>query len=116
MLDNTGINWRIYYADGTTFDSSQGEPEDAPATRVIIIVQRHEDPQEHAYFVWMNDYYVWRNGRWYAVDYLALTMYWFIEKYDHPRASMAGETVANDVWQSTMAIAKEDRDSFRDAV
>lgn len=116
MLDNTGINWRIYYADGTTFDSGHGNPEDAPATRVVLIVQRHEDPQEHAYFQWMKDYYVWKHNRWFAVDYSALLFYWFIEKHDHPRASLAGETVPNNTWLEITEIAKRDRDSFRDAV
>ena len=106
------INWRIYYADYSTFDSSQGEPEDAPGTRVVLILQRHHDPREAAYFQWMNDYYVWKNGRWYAVDYGALMFYWFTEKYDHPRASLAGETVSNDDWELIRERAKKDKDFF----
>jgi len=31
------ITWRIYYADGSTFDNTQGNPEDAPTTGVIAI-------------------------------------------------------------------------------
>lgn len=106
------LQWRIYYADGTTFDSSQGEPEDAPATRVILIIQRHEDPRERSYFQWRNDYYLFKDKRWYAVDYGALLFYWFIEKYDHPRACLAGETVPNSVWLETQELASKDPDFF----
>jgi len=31
------INWRIYYGDGTTFDNTQGRPEDAPKLNVQCI-------------------------------------------------------------------------------
>ena len=30
--------WRIYYADGSTFDSTQGEAKDAPADGFICVV------------------------------------------------------------------------------
>lgn len=109
---NKHINWRIYYADKSTFDSSQGEPEDAPATRIVVIIQRHHDSQEKAYFQWMKDYYIFKHNRWFAVDYSALLFYWFIEKHDHPRASLAGETVDNETWDELGRIAREDRNSF----
>jgi len=107
------MRWRIYYADGTTYDSDQGDPWDAPATRVILILNRHHDSREAAYFQWMNDYYLWKDNRWYATDYGALMFYWFIEKYDHPRASLAGETVDNETWNRIREIAKADKDFFQ---
>lgn len=106
------INWRIYYADESTFDSSMGEPWDAPATRVVLIVQRHEDPQERPYFQWMDDYYLWKLGRWYATDYSALLFYWFVDKFPHRRACLAGETVSNKTWLHIGKIAKADKDFF----
>ncbi len=106
------INWRIYYADKSTFDSSQGEPKDAPATRVVLIIQRHEDSSERAFFQWEKDYYLWKHNRWFAVDYSALLFYWFIEKHDHSRASLAGETVPNKVWDEIGRIARADKDFF----
>jgi len=33
------MNWRIYYDNGSTFDSSEGRPEDAPGHGVLCIVQ-----------------------------------------------------------------------------
>lgn len=39
----SAINWRIFYTDGSTFDSSQGSPQDAPEWGVICIVQHDAD-------------------------------------------------------------------------
>lgn len=33
------MNWRIYYADGTTFSSADGSWDDAPARGVIAVVR-----------------------------------------------------------------------------
>jgi hypothetical protein len=38
--------WRIYYADGTTFDSTDGAWEDAPLDGVICVVRRDGDRTE----------------------------------------------------------------------
>ena len=105
-------NWRIYYADYTTFDSLQGEPWDAPATRVILILQKPQDPREASYFQWEDDYYLWKHGRWFAHSYGVLLSYWFIEKYSHSRACLQGETVSNKDWMAIREIAKNDKDFF----
>lgn len=36
--------WRIFYADGSTFDSTQGAPDDAPGYGVEVIVQPDPTP------------------------------------------------------------------------
>lgn len=36
--------WRIFYADGSTFDSAQGAPEDTPGHGVEVIVQPDPTP------------------------------------------------------------------------
>lgn len=35
--------WRIYYDDGGTFDSTLGEPWEAPKVGVIVIAQQHKE-------------------------------------------------------------------------
>lgn len=35
--------WRLYYGDGTTFDSTQGSWEDAPATNVQVLSVYYEE-------------------------------------------------------------------------
>jgi len=49
--------WRIYYADGSTFDSTQGAPADAPSFGVQAIVQR--DKYYGRRILRMVDYYCW---------------------------------------------------------
>lgn len=49
--------WRIYYADGTTFDSIQGSPADAPPYAVICILQK--DKTYGRRILRMVDYYCW---------------------------------------------------------
>jgi hypothetical protein len=107
------LEWRVYYADGTTFDSEQGAPEDAPGTRVVLIIQRHSDPRERPFFQWMKDYYVWKHERWFAVDQGAFMFYIFTEKYPCPKTALAGETVTNEMWLEIQERAKVDPDFFQ---
>ncbi len=36
------VDWKIFYADGSVFDSSEGEPADAPKRGIICIVQNDD--------------------------------------------------------------------------
>lgn len=62
--------WKIYYADGSTFSSEDGSIEDAPARGVQVIIQPDKG------VVWATqtgqDYYIWRDGRWWACDIFGL--------------------------------------------
>lgn len=67
--------WIIYYDDKSTFDSTQGEPKDAPAWGVQVIAQ--EDDLVGRYFIQGHNYYWWLRGYWVGgdrdglLDYLA---------------------------------------------
>jgi hypothetical protein len=65
--------WKIYYGDGSTFDSTEGDPEDAPATDIQIIIQFSEDGERDRQSG--SDYYVRRDGRWQGVDIFGLFDY-----------------------------------------
>jgi len=58
------MEWRIYYADGSTFDSTDGSPSDAPAYSVQAIVQK--DKYYGRRILRMVDYYCWspKAGKW----------------------------------------------------
>jgi hypothetical protein len=74
--------WRIYYDDGSTFDSDQGTPEEAPGRGVQGIAQTDEWVGRQ--FIEGTDYYLYRypdkdliysklkqpehNGQWIGVD------------------------------------------------
>lgn len=109
------LQWRIYYADGSTFDSTNGAPEHAPATGVIVIVQRNPLPNENPYIQHMTDYYAWLGTHWLGCDIFRLFQYWFVDghKYDFPRASLAGETIMNEKFLDIRMKAKNDTDFFR---
>lgn len=62
--------WRLYYADGSTFDSTQGGPPEAPAFGVQAVVQ--DCPDEGKHVLTQADYY-WREGdRWSGGDFVGL--------------------------------------------
>ena len=60
------LKWRIYYSDGSTFDDTQGTPEQAPSLGIVIINQSGHDggPLSLAGF----DYYWHENDWWYGGD------------------------------------------------
>lgn len=60
------LTWRIYYGDGSTFDSSQGTPEDAPPINVQVIVQPNKDNGRETVHQW--DWYYWQGEHWYGCD------------------------------------------------
>ena len=64
------MRWKIYYDDGTTFSDEDGSLEDAPARGVQAIVCKDER------LGWVVetgcDYYVWKDGRFYARDIFGL--------------------------------------------
>lgn len=61
--------WRIYYDDGSTFSSADGEPEDAPGWGVIAINTLREE-REPPGCVYGYDYYVFDPTicEWIGVD------------------------------------------------
>lgn len=113
-MDEKRPLWRVYYADGTTFSSLDGEPWQAPATGVIVIVQRNPLKGENPYIQHMTDYYVWLGSYWLGCDLLRLYQYWFVDnsKHDFPRASLSGETIMNEPFMAIRFAAKSDKDFF----
>ena len=101
------IEWRIYYSDGSTFDSSQGTPDDAPAFGVHVILQladngRLRDPVVGA------DYYLFsESGKWVGADLVAL-----IEKLAN-RVPFSGFLVGR--WEPTDEYLAVLRKSEKDA-
>ena len=60
--------WRIYYDDGSTFDSTEGDPDDAPAFGVQCIVEPDDDGGRVVlnHFDWY--YYNPEAGQWWGSD------------------------------------------------
>jgi hypothetical protein len=108
------LAWCIYYSDGTTFSSADGEPWQAPARKVIIINQRHEDPDERPYVQHRENYYIWLGYRWLGCDRDRLTEYWFLDNmvHDFRRASLMGYTAPNAVYDAIVRAAKQDEEFY----
>lgn len=106
------MNWRIYYADGSTFDNQDGAPSDAPGLGIIVIVQKHDDAREGAYLQHRADYYIWADLRWWACDLFRFWQYIFSQKYDHEKVALAGETIHNSTYVEIVRTAKNDKDFY----
>jgi hypothetical protein len=66
------ILWRVYYGDGTTFDSDMGEPQDAPCTNVQVIAEPHPEVGRR---LWQKCDYYWYDGFWWGGDIVGFLDY-----------------------------------------
>lgn len=120
------IRWRIYYADGFSFDDTMGEPKDAPHDGVLAIQQRTSC--EHHPAEWMKaerlawhdsgwslpllegaDWYFWRPDvqRWFRTDLMG-----FIDQAKR-RGAVAlkqGEYVTHEQWECALQEIGRDPD------
>lgn len=102
------MDWRIYYGDGSTFDSTQGEPEDAPAFDFQCVVQ--PDPRVGRTVMAGWDWYYYRVdiGEWWGSDIhglLDLLLHRFPIK-----AVCQGRHSYNPVYTEIIKKASEDPD------
>lgn len=65
------MEWRLYYEDGSTFDSDEGDPFDAPRTGVQVLVLFDEGG--HPHLISQADYYYFEPERcalgWWFADF-----------------------------------------------
>lgn len=105
MTNLKPISWRIYYADGTTYDSTQGEPKDAPSTGVICIKHFIENEWRISAFV---DYYCWELGsEWWGADQAGFWQYMFKPGI---KIIKFGTNIPDEPFEKILAQAREDTD------
>lgn len=99
------LRWRAYYDDGSLFDSSQGEPQDAPALGIQAIVQ--PDPDVGRTVQWGKDYYWWLGDRWDGGDLFGLFDY-----LSRPGLKIVrfGRSMSNAAFRAVYARAAADSD------
>jgi hypothetical protein len=102
------IEWRILYDDGTDFDSSQGEPCDAPAYGIVCIIQRDDLVGRKIAHGW--DWYYWvpQEGAWWGAD-----IYGLLDRLLHrlpTEAICQGRMVSNKEFAIIMGRADRDPD------
>ena len=102
------MKWRIYYDDGTTFDSSMGEPDAAPSYGVVAICTTDES---HGRLVVNGfDFYCYETvaGEWYGCDQWGM-----VDKLLHNLPFTAwkmGRTVRTAVFSEIIQKATTDPD------
>lgn len=102
------IEWRIYLADGSTFDNTQGEPDDVPRSPRVVCVAQWKNP---------NFQPVLTNGDWYLhrTDLDCWTQHTdmgaLLEMVDHSEAidaTRAGAYVDDPTFKALWAQARAD--------
>lgn len=104
------IAWRIYYADGTTFDSTEGEPWEAPGVGVVCIVQPDPDTGRTIQARW--DWYAWhRDTRdWWGHDPFGILDQLTADRLDRVASVKAGRTVSATEYRAIYDRANADPD------
>ena len=97
--------WRVYYDDGSTFDSNRGEPHDAPPEGFVCAVGWDERGQRYIMHGW--DFYQWSNDQWWGMDRIGL--------HDRLRRNLVyaykeGRTVTRTEFEVLMSKANLDPD------
>jgi len=112
-------NWRIYYGDGSTFDSEQGAPDKAPGLNVQAIVQRDPSPHGVGRFVIHGggqrpnrapiDYYCYdsEQGIWQGCDLFGLWDYLVRPGW---KRVLFGRTINDETYQRIITAAGDDKD------
>jgi hypothetical protein len=98
--------WKIYYADGTTFDNTQGTPEDAPSIGVICIKHFIENEWRISAFV---DYYIRENNEWWGADAPGFWQYMFRPGF---KVVKFGTNIPDEPFEKILAQAREDVDGM----
>lgn len=105
--------WRIYYDDGTTFDDTQGAPEDAPGLGVVCIVQACPDLGRQIMSGW--DFYYFRPSSpvpWWGCEWFGLIDNLTAKPRD-TQAVKAGRTIDSLTYEKIRELAGADPDFRR---
>ncbi len=101
------VKWVIWYADGSSFSSLEGEPHEAPAWGVICVA---EHSGEHGRMLWHGtDFYCWDylNRSWVSCDSAGLLDYLANIKAAQ-KCVRIGRHVSPDAFHRVFAVADKD--------
>jgi hypothetical protein len=104
--------WRIYYDDGSTFSSLDGEPHEAPPRGFICVVGYDDKNGRYILAQWDHYYYDKEADQWWGCDIHGL-----IDRLCMNRiyAYKLGRTVTSTEYQKIMDSADKDPDFPRRA-
>ena len=104
------IDWRIYYHDGSTFDSDDGPPDDVPPFGVIVILHRvpFGDGERNELIIWGDFYYYITGDRWYGGDQFGLRER--LRDHTSIEGVCQGRLISREALNTIVAAAKRDPD------
>ncbi len=104
----TPIDFRVYYADGSTYDGYHNAVENTPIFEVLLIVERNANHGRK--LVKGGDYYIYyQNGTWHAVDFVGMLQY-MRRPYMEKRFLVGVMSYDEDSWNDTVRKARSDPD------
>jgi len=105
--------WKIYYGDGTTFDNTQGSPQEAPAENVQIIATYEDGAGRILLHLWDWYFYIdYKDGKkseWYGADIHGLLDH-LLTYQDQVKAVKQGRSIRNAVFNDLLKKAINDPD------
>lgn len=99
------MQWRIYYANGGTFSSEDGNCREAPPWGVLVIVQ--QDTETGRSFWKDCDFYWWVKLCWVGGDLIGLLDYL---AHCNCAKVLQGRTVPDSIYREAMRRAVNDSD------
>lgn len=100
------VIWRIYYGDGSTFDSSQGSPQDAPGINVQVIAKAAGIDLGRLTIA-SKDFYWFDRGEWFGGDVFGL---WDYLAQPGLKVVKFGRLISLPIFQEIMRRAVTDSD------
>jgi hypothetical protein len=89
------MKWKIYYGDGSTHTNE--DPLPIPPCDVQVILQDAPDVRKE--LVTNGDYYLWRDGRWIALNFGGLLEELLSEGILEPRVGLLHNLKVNGEWK-----------------
>lgn len=98
--------WCIYYGDGTTFSSSQGNPSDAPGRNVILIAQVRDATgcDYHSGWDW---YFYHEDFGWWGCDRSGMEDQ-MLEEWKSIKRIVMGRSISNEKYKDIISRAKKE--------
>jgi len=102
------MKWKIYYGDGTTFDSNIGSPNETPSLNVQVILCKDNINGRNIYHTW--DWYYWNGETWRGADIHGLLDQLLNDKEGKITAVKQGRTIRDDIYENILKKAINDKD------
>lgn len=105
----TKPDWKIFYSDGSTFDSTMGAPHEAPSRGFICAIgYRKSGPR---YIAHMDNWYFYNEdcGEWWGFKTFDGVIDYMCER-ERPYAFKQGRTVRDSEFDAIMERAHKDPD------